>query len=421
MPVDDQPQEKCRAKGGAAQEQEQEDQPQNGHVHAVLLGDHLVRLVQFRPVVAVGRIVVRREAVQKVVVRPRDELGRADLVLVELVSGVDLAVAHPQDALVLGRVGYVSGGVVQKLAAPGNRHLSLGQIGAGRGVVGGVVDAPIFLLYVGVVGSVSPRAHVGRDTKSHAGHLGIQVPVEGVVGLSIVRSGVPDVALDNDPVVVGLGVVADGAQVGKSSEPIRRGGDLGHGGQPRVAVGDVDGGEFLGFGGVEHAFADDHLEALEPGVLEFVVHDGGESFLRQILHTGRDGFRSGPHAPAIGVADNDGCAPGGALGEIDGVAFLAPLAAKGAIVPQIAGVVLVDVADLELHDAKGLFPPFSGGFVELGVAKPSGVRVCVPEVGGGCCQEHREQQQHQWWHSRPSVCPRPLRCSRDCCTGATNQ
>ena len=90
------------------------------------------------------------------------------------------------------------------------------------------------------------------------------------------------------------------------------------------------------------------------------------------------------------MADDDGRAPGGALGEIDGVPFLAPLAAKGAVVPQVAGIVLVDVAGLEFLDEKGLLPPFSGGFVELGVAKQGAAGVLLVCVDC-CCQKHCDQ------------------------------
>ncbi|VEU44822.1 unnamed protein product [Pseudo-nitzschia multistriata] len=359
------------AERSAAKQQQQEDEPQQVLVPALRL---LFRfhVVEFRDVDVVGRLVVRGDAVQEIVVGPRDEQRRPDLVLVKGVSRVDLAVSDPQNALVLGRVWDVGPRVVQKLPAPGDRGAALVFIGALSGQGRWVVD-PVqvgFVFDVGVLRAFPASPDVGRDAKAHARDLGIQVPVEGVVCLPLVGSGVPNIALYDDAIVVGLGVVADGPQVGKAYEPIGGWRDLRHGRQERVCVGHIDGRELLRFGGVEHALSDDHMEGFEPRVLELVVHDAirtkNKTHLRKILHTGGDGLRPRPHAPVLGMANDGWGAPGRGLGEIFGVPLSAPLAPEGAVVPEVTGVVLVDVAEFEFLDPERLLSPCSRGFVELG-------------------------------------------------------
>ena len=134
-----------------------------------------------------------------------------------------------------------------------------------------------------------------------------------------------------------------------------------------MGVGDVDGWQVLTLAGVEHAISNDHVQGFESGVLEFIVQNGGESLFGHVLHSGRDGFRSGPHSPILGMRHDDGSTPGSRLWKIVGMAFRTPLSAKGTIISQITGIVLIDVAQFEFSDSVGLFAALSGRFVELGL------------------------------------------------------
>mmetsp|Transcript_5643 Transcript_5643/g.16215 ORF Transcript_5643/g.16215 Transcript_5643/m.16215 type:complete len:252 (-) Transcript_5643:841-1596(-) len=233
------------AKGGAAQQKQQEEQPQQILVpFLLLLGFFFVERLD---VVVVRRLVVRRNPVQKVVVRPRHMEWRSDLVFVELVASVDLPVSYAEHALVLGDMWNVAVGVIEKLPAPGDGDPSGLAIGTIFGVGGGVVNLcrAWRVCDVRILRSGSSVPDVGRNAKAHAGDLWIQIPIEGVVGLALVGAGVPSVTLDDESVVVGFRVVTNSPKIGKAGEPIRRGRDLGHGRQPGMGVGHIDWGKFL--------------------------------------------------------------------------------------------------------------------------------------------------------------------------------
>ena len=91
--------------------------------------------------------------------------------------------------------------------------------------------------------------------------------------------------------------------------------------------------------------------------------------LRNTLYSWRGRFGGRPHSIPVGVTDNGGSTPAGTSGKIVGVSFLAPLAPKGAVVAQGAGVALVDIGVFKFEDLEGLFASLSRRFIELPVGE----------------------------------------------------
>mmetsp|Transcript_4431 Transcript_4431/g.10675 ORF Transcript_4431/g.10675 Transcript_4431/m.10675 type:complete len:257 (-) Transcript_4431:647-1417(-) len=216
---------------------QQQEKPQEMLVPWLFFFNGFSRLERFL-VVVIGRLVIRTNPVQKVVVGSCDILRWTNLLLVKGVPGKDLAVSDPQNTLVFGRKGNVTRRIIQKLSRTWHRHPTLLLVGTlvcvGRRVV--YLGFPRHVNNVRVVGSDTSLSNIWRDTKTHAGFLRIQIAIETQIVLSIVGSGIPDVTLNDKAVVKGLRVVTNRTKVGESDKPIGGRRNFSHGGQPGVIV-----------------------------------------------------------------------------------------------------------------------------------------------------------------------------------------
>ena len=79
------------------------------------------------------------------------------------------------------------------------------------------------------------------------------------------------------------------------------------------------------------------------------------------------------------MAHYDRGTPRGEIRKVVGVSLLAPLSPKGTVIPQFAGIVLIDVGQFKLADPIGLFAALAWGFIELGIDKNAVLATTVTE------------------------------------------